>query len=82
MATAPATARDRGSAHPLDPLSGEEIAAAVAILRTEAGVGDSARFVYVTLDEPSKRDVAEHMPGTDHERRAHVVVRDLAERAT
>jgi primary-amine oxidase len=70
------------TAHPLDPLSAEEVAEAVRIARAGAGLGDSARYVYVSLAEPSKAVVAAHAPGDPFERRAHVVVRELSERRT
>jgi primary-amine oxidase len=41
-------------AHPLDPLSPDEIRAAVAILRRERGLGDRWRFATIELREPAK----------------------------
>ena len=70
------------TAHPLDPLSADEVAGAVRIARAGAGLGDSARYVYVSLAEPAKATVAAHAPGDPVERRAHVVVRELSERRT
>ena len=43
-----------GVAHPLDPLTVDEIAAAVDIMRTERQLGARVRFVSVTLHEPTK----------------------------
>jgi primary-amine oxidase len=43
------------AAHPLDPLSADEIRAAVAILRRERDVGPRWRFGMIELREPSKR---------------------------
>ena len=43
--------------HPLDPLSPEEIEAASGILRRQKGLADTARFVFITLDEPDKATV-------------------------
>src|SRR5215467_16180441 len=40
--------------HPLEPLTAEEIEAATQILKQDRGLAASARFVYVTLREPSK----------------------------
>ncbi len=40
--------------HPLDPLSAAEIERAVAVVRADAGLGPSAWFETVTLDEPDK----------------------------
>ena len=47
-----------GIAHPLDPLSPEEIEAAVAIVRADERVGEQARFSGATLDEAHARTVA------------------------
>jgi len=43
-----------GVAHPLDPLTVDEIAAAVDIVRTERQLSARVRFVSVTLHEPAK----------------------------
>jgi primary-amine oxidase len=40
--------------HPLDPLSPDEIRAAVAVLRRERGLGDRWRFATIELREPHK----------------------------
>jgi primary-amine oxidase len=40
--------------HPLDPLSRDEIRAAVAVLRRERGLGDRWRFATIELREPPK----------------------------
>ena len=47
----PATTSTR---HPLEPLTGEEIAAAIAVLRATAHLGAKARIVLATLHEPAK----------------------------
>ncbi len=44
--------------HPLDPLSGDEIRAAVAVLRRERDVGPGWRFGTIELREPSKQALA------------------------
>ena len=49
---------DRVGHHPLDPLDGDEIKRAVAILRREQPVTLEARFVSVNLHEPAKEQVA------------------------
>jgi primary-amine oxidase len=59
-------------AHPLDPLSAEEIAAAVALVR--ARQPGRLRFVSVALAEPPKEDVLAWTAGTRLARRAEVVV--------
>jgi len=49
------TVRISGSpAHPLDPLTAEEIRQAAAILRRDRGVGGSWRFASIELREPAK----------------------------
>jgi primary-amine oxidase len=65
--------------HPLEPLAPEEISAASAILKAEKGLGPTARFVFITLHEPSKGAVqaGERVP-----REAFVVLYERAERAT
>lgn len=45
------------AAHPLDPLTGEEIDAALAVLRRSGHVTDATRFPFVALAEPTKGDV-------------------------
>ena len=57
------------SAHPLDPLSADEIRQAAAILRRDQGVGDRWRFASIELREPSKQAVRD-LTG---ERRAVVI---------
>src|SRR4051812_43098975 len=44
--------------HPLDPLSGAEIATAVRVLRERGDYGPGLRFVSVMLREPSKPELA------------------------
>ena len=47
-----------GTLHPLEPLTAEEVTAASTLLREARGLADTARFVFVHLHEPSKRDLA------------------------
>jgi primary-amine oxidase len=70
-----------GPPHPLDPLSGGELASAVEILRTAHNLGDSWRFVSAVLLEPDKELARHWVPGQPHPRRALVVLLDTAERA-
>ncbi len=67
------------SAHPLDPLSPDEIRLAVDIVRRSAGFSARTRFVIVTLQEPSKSLVAGFTPGTSWERQAFVLALDNAD---
>jgi primary-amine oxidase len=52
------TPTQRGERHPLDPLTGDEIVAASTLVRTSGRVGDTLRFAYVGLDEPTKAELA------------------------
>ncbi|MDT4977089.1 MAG: Copper amine oxidase, domain, partial [Pseudonocardiales bacterium] len=40
--------------HPLDPLSADEVAAAVAILQAQVELTPSSRYVMISLAEPPK----------------------------
>jgi primary-amine oxidase len=75
---APATA----IRHPLEPLSAAEIDQAAEILRREKGLAATARFVYVMLEEPPKAEVLAYQPGDPIDRRAFIVIRERAQRAT
>jgi primary-amine oxidase len=68
------------SRHPLDPLEPAEIAFAVAAIRKERKVGDSVRFVTVSLKEPSKEVIAkfESQAGRYYPRDAFVILLDKA----
>ena len=63
-------------AHPLEPLTTDEISAAVAILRQERNLGERVRFMSVTLVEPPKEVVWGFKPGDPVERAAFVVLLD------
>ena len=52
-----------GVQHPLDPLTAAEIEAASSILKRDRGLAGTARFVYVTLKEPSKDAVLSYRSG-------------------
>lgn len=73
---APAARAASAPRHPLDPLTGEEIQAAVAALQRAGKVGASARFPLVQLAEPAKDRVMGFRPGAPLERRAAVVAYD------
>src|SRR6202034_317806 len=68
--------------HLLDPLTAEEIDTATRILKQERGLGESARFVYVTLREPAKDAVLSYQPGEPIDREADVMIRERAEHRT
>src|SRR2546423_13033964 len=59
--------------HPLDPLTPEEIYATSGILKRHQGLADTARFVFITLDEPEKATVLGFTPGDAVERRGFVI---------
>lgn len=50
--------------HPLEPLTPNEIEAAVAIVRAQKSLGETTRFASVSLQEPSKETVLNFEPGT------------------
>ena len=83
MAQAPTRTR-----HPLEPLTADELAAAVAILRAGAPVDEwderRFRFVEVALREPAKTDLLGAAAGDERElpREARAVLIDRAEQAT
>lgn len=66
-----------GVAHPLEPLTAEEVAAASAILKDVRDLGPTARFVFVHLHEPSKADLAS---GRELPREAEVVLYERGEK--
>ena len=66
------------TAHPLDPLSAEEIERASALAGARAGGADTIRFPLVTLAEPDKDAVRSFAAGDAFERRAFLIVFDTA----
>ena len=69
MATVPTTER-----HPLEPLDGDEILAAVAAVRATGDIPDTALFAMVTLVEPDRRQLADHASGAAVPRQAALIV--------
>jgi primary-amine oxidase len=67
-------AQEAKPAHPLDALTGPELARVKAILAAEGKIGPLARFHSVDLDEPEKASVLAWRPGTTLPRRAVAVV--------
>src|SRR6267143_415196 len=65
-----------GVAHPLDPLTVEEIAAAVDIVRTERQLSARVRFVSVTLHEPAKAVVLAYPSEGPVDREAFAILLD------
>jgi primary-amine oxidase len=68
--------------HPLDPLSREELAEAVAVLRASNRLPEGSLFPILTLQEPSKDEVRAWRPGAPLRRQAFVVVLDRRHSAT
>ncbi len=62
--------------HPLDPLTIEEVATAVAISRNDKHLGRHYRFAVVSLQEPDKSVVNRFQPGDPIERQVFLVVLD------
>ena len=62
--------------HPLEPLSAQEISSTSALLRDERDLGPRVRFVFVTLREPSKAQLAAWSGGDPLPREAEVMVYD------
>ena len=65
--------------HPLDPLTSEEITAAVDVLEAQWDVADDAVYHTVVLDEPAKDVVKSYSPGDDFAREAFIIVRQSGE---
>src|SRR6202042_2911019 len=69
--------------HPLAPLTAAEIEAAASAVKGAKGLGETARFVYISLYEPSKHEVvAFEVGGPLPGRLAKVVIRERAEHVT
>jgi primary-amine oxidase len=61
------------TAHPLDPLSADEIRTATAILRRDCGVTDRWRIASIELREPAKQAVRDFRTGDPIAREAVVI---------
>lgn len=71
------------AAHPLEPLSAEEIAEAARLLRELKDLGTTARFVFIAPHEPPKADVLAWRPGDEPlPREAAVTLYERSERMT
>ena len=66
-------------AHPLDPLTAEEIREAAAIVRRNRGVGPGWRFASIELREPGKENLLAPEPGQVTAREAVVVCWDRSD---
>src|SRR5260221_194236 len=63
------------AAHPLDPLSRDEITAAVAVLNKAGATDPTTRFALIDLDEPDKSTVLAWRPDQPIVRKAFVIAR-------
>jgi primary-amine oxidase len=64
--------------HPLDGLSGEEIAQAAAHVRATHDLGSGMRFETIILDEPELDELVAYEAGQPVDRRAFVATHDMA----
>ena len=70
------------AAHPLDPLSAQEITAVLSILTSQQQLGRRVRFETVVLQEPEKDTVLNFQVGDPVHRNAFVVLLDNDTQAT
>ncbi len=72
-----------GTAHPLEPLTAEEVSRVAALLRDQRNLGPKVRFVSIALHEPPKREVLDFTgDGETPDRAAHVVLYDREHQQT
>jgi primary-amine oxidase len=77
-----ARALAQSDAHPLDPLTKEEIAAASETLRAAGKVTPEMRFQTIVLHEPSKQEVLNYRAGQPCRREAFAVIYERAANKT
>ncbi len=82
LAPGSAIASSNNSAHPLDPLTKEEMAEAVAILKAGGKTSQTSRFPLIALNEPPKEEVLAFKPGDAMRREAFAVVYERASNKT
>lgn len=75
-AARPARTSALAPAHPLDPLSGPEIARAVQLIKASAEFPTGAYFPIVVLNEPPKDEVLSYRAGATFRREAFAVLYD------
>src|SRR6266567_4663840 len=68
--------------HPLEPLTAEEITAAVHIVRAERNLHERVRFASVALHEPPKEVVLNFKQGDPITREAFIILLDNTDGAT
>lgn len=64
--------------HPLKPLSREEVATAIAIIRNERNLAGTIRFTTVVLNEPQKNVVLNFKDGDPINRETLMILLDNA----
>lgn len=64
--------------HPLDPLTGPEIASARAVLESAGLLGETVRVPMLLPDEPTKQELAAWSPGSPIDRRIDATLLDVA----
>src|SRR5262249_17842987 len=69
-----ASAADMPFAHPLDPLTKQEILQTVEVMRTAGKVNRESRFSLITLHEPPKQEVLSYKEGTPFRRESFAVI--------
>ncbi|MDR6866234.1 primary-amine oxidase [Microbacterium resistens] len=74
----PVTIDEVAVPHPLDPLTGPEIAAARTILEEAGLLGESVRVPMLLPDEPTKAELARWTPGDPIDRRVDATLLDVA----
>ena len=73
---------DPSPLHPLDPLSAEEMAAAMATLRREHALSERTLVISIALVEPDKATLHAHAPGDAVARTAAIVLVDCVAETT
>jgi primary-amine oxidase len=71
-----------GAAHPLDPLSKDEIKATVEVLKASGKISAASRFPLIALNEPPKQEVLAFKAGSQMRREAFAVVYERASNKT
>ena len=74
----PITIETAPAPHPLDPLTGPEIAAARAILECAGLLGETVRVPSLLPDEPTRQELAAWRPGAPIDRRVDATLLDTA----
>ncbi|MCX6044345.1 MAG: primary-amine oxidase [Chloroflexi bacterium] len=67
------TAAGSTTRHPLTPLTKDEMAQAVALLKTKKLINDKSRFAEISLQEPDKASILSWQPGVTLPRQVFIV---------